>query len=335
MQEYPFVSVVIPVRNEAAYIRDCLEALLDQTYPKDRYEIIIVDGMSEDSTRQVIKSVMSNRNNIKLLDNLRQTTPAALNLGIGSTKGELIARVDGHTIVGRDYLRVSVETLNRTKADCVGGPTRTSGKKGYTWNAVAKALTSGFAVADSRSHYAEKEFWAESVTMPLFPRETFQKFGVFDEEFLRNQDEELSYRIRERGGKIFCCPSIEYVYYPRKNLIALCKQYFQYGYWKVRVWQKHPDMMRTRHFIPSIFVIALAIGAVGGFLFKPARIGFLAIVSAYFLASLVFSLSIARNKIADLKYMPILLFVFASIHLGYGLGFLVGLFKFRNRWASP
>ena len=250
VEKLPKVTVIMPVRNEAEYIEKSLGAVLEQDYPPDLMEVIISDGMSTDGTRDIVRSFESNRHNIFLIDNPGKIVPAGLNKAINQAKGEIIIRVDGHCEIESTYVRRCVKHLLKGGIDAVGGPIETIGENNIS-EAIAIGMSSNFGVGGSAFRTIKnKEAFVDTVAFPAYPKRTIEKCGLFDEELVRNQDDEYNYRLRELGGKILLSPDIKSKYYGRSSLKALWRQYFQYGYWKVRVMQKHPRQMRLRHFVP-------------------------------------------------------------------------------------
>jgi len=317
-----FVSIIVPVRNEEKHLAKCLQAILEQDYPSDRFEVLVVDGLSTDRTSEIAAQFSARFSNIRLLKNPKGIVSAAMNMGIKNAKGEVIVRVDGHSHIERDYITQCLRHLRATGAQNVGGPFRAWGE-GYVSEAIAYAITFPFGIGNSPSRYAKEERYVDTVYLGAFPRHLFDQIGLYDERLVRNQDYELNYRIRAAGGKILCTPAIRSRYYARENLLDLAKQHFQYGFWKWKVIRKHPRSLMARHLVPPLFVLALL--ATG--LLAPSVYGFLPlfllILLSYLAASLLASLYLASQK--GWSYLIILPWVFASIHLGWGLGFIWSL----------
>lgn len=332
---YPFVTIIVPIRNEARYIDQCLQAILAQDYPAKRLEVLVVDGMSEDGTRAIVSRHAARAAHLRLLDNPRQIVPAALNTGLRAARGEIIIRVDGHAVIAPNYVRACVAALRASRADGVGGPMIARGQTPFG-QAVALATSHPFGVGDSRFHYATRVIETESVYLGAYRREVFDRVGYFDEEMVRNQDDEFNYRLRAQGGKIVLDPAIQSIYYTRSTAAALWGQYFQYGFWKVRVAQKLPGQMRWRHFVPFGLVASLTGGGFLAPFFKPARWLWLTIMGLYALLNLLFSLKIAaRAGWQHLRFLPL---AFAAMHLAYGSGFAAGLIRLarsgNTRWTN-
>ena len=332
LKEPIFVTVVMPVRNEAAFIGRSLGAVLDQDYPSDFMEVIVADGRSEDATREAVREMMKHHANLKVIDNPSRIVPTGLNLAIREAKGVIIIRVDGHTLVARDYVSECVDALRRTGADNVGGPMRAGGE-GRFGRAVAAATSSRFGVGGARFHYSDKEEWVDTVYMGAWRREALERAGLFDEEMVRDQDDELNYRLLDRGGRILLSPRIQSSYTVRGNSRSLWRQYFQYGYWKVRVIQKHPRQVRLRHLVPPAFAAALVGSVIAACLVPRAVFLWAAVPASYAAANLLASIASARRAGGSL--LAHLAMIYAILHLSYGVGFLAGVARFCGRWREP
>lgn len=327
----PFVSVIMPVRNEAACIAESVGAVLSQDYPSECMEVIVADGMSTDNTRDILGQLQTRHSNLRLVDNPGGIVPTGFNEALAHAGGELIIRVDGHTIIAPDYVRKCVEVLDTSGADNVGGRMEPI-SAGLIGQAVALATSSPFGVGGARFHYSNLEEWVDTVYLGAWRRDVFQRIGKFDEEMVRNQDDEFNYRLRSSGGKILLSPRIKSRYYNRSTLRSLWLQYFKYGYWKVRVMQKHPAQMRLRHFIPPAFVFGVMAMLLTSLISKAGGRALLVLVLAYLTATLGASFAAAIKKRPRL--IPILLVIYPTLHVSYGAGFLAGLVRFRNRWRD-
>jgi succinoglycan biosynthesis protein ExoA len=331
--EPPRVTVIMPIRNEEAFIARSLGAVLGQDYPAERMQVLVADGMSDDATREVIAGLAEAhpRHTIEIVDNPGRIVPTGFNAALDRATGDVVVRVDGHTIIDDDYVTQCVAALAATGADNVGGR-MDAVSDGPVGAAIALATSSPFGVGNSQFHYATGEHWVDSVYMGAWPREVFERVGRFDTEMVRNQDDEFNYRLASQGGRILLTDAIRSQYYNRSSLRTLFRQYRQYGHWKVRVLQKHPKQMSARQFAPPALVAALAGGAVLAPFSRPVRRLWALLVGAYALANLGASVSIARRSgLSHLRYLPI---VFGALHIGYGAGFLGGLLRFRDRWRG-
>jgi glycosyltransferase involved in cell wall biosynthesis len=326
------VTVVLPVRNEGNHIRAALDGVLAQDYPLEYMEILVVDGMSTDHTRETIKAFQLKHANIKLIDNPGKIVPTGMNIALQRAKGDIIIRVDGHCVVAPDYVQKCVEHLEKDGVDGVGGPMETMGEDALA-RTIAVAMSSSFGVGNSAFRtISGKTMLADTVPFPAYTRSMIQKAGLYDEELVRNQDDEYNYRIRELGGKLLLAKDVRSKYFSRGTLAKLFRQYFQYGFYKVRVLQKHPRQMSPRQFVPPLFVLSL-LGSVFLTIFTSwGWITLAAIMSSYVIATITASLVTAAKK--GWRHLPLLPVVFATLHCSYGLGFLAGLIKFWNRWGD-
>lgn len=331
MELRPLVSLILPVRNEAAYIERAMRAILGQNYPLDRMEILVVDGMSTDGTRQKVQDLTAlyPRCNIRVLDNPDGIVPIGMNIALRQAKGDILIRVDGHCIIASDYVLCCVERLQNDGIDGVGGPMDTVGETILSM-AIAFGMSSAFGVGNSAFRTTMgRSMLADTVPFPAYTRQIIRRAGLYDEELVRNQDDEYNYRIRELGGKILLAEDVHSTYFSRASFKNLWRQYFQYGLYKVRVLQKHPRQMSPRQFVPPLFVLALLISLFLAF-FPITRFLSVLAPASYMTANLVASLLTASRR--GWKFLPFLPCTFAILHLSYGLGFLTGLLKFRDRW---
>lgn len=328
----PFVSVIMPIRNEAAFIERSLGAVLAQDYPADRLEVLIVDGMSTDDTRAIVQQLAAQHPHVqvRLIDNPGKIVPTGFNAALAQARGDVIVRVDGHCEIAPDYVSRCVAHLFEDGADGVGGPIETIGTSPLS-ETIALAMGSSFGVGGSAFRTVkDRAMVVDTIAFPAYTRAAVEMAGPLDEELVRNQDDEYNYRLRKLGFKLLLAPDVRSKYYSRGSLRSLWRQYYQYGFYKVRVLQKHPRQMRLRQFVPPVFVATI----LGGALLSPCgkivrRLWGLA-ASAYAAANLLASWRIARK--AGYEHLWRLPVVFSILHFGYGLGFLHGLIHFRDRW---
>ncbi len=331
--ELPLVSVVMPVRNEEKNIEHSLRAVLAQDYPADRMQVIVVDGSSEDSTAHTATRIAeeartNHRADVLIMSNPAKATPVSLNLALSRATGDVVVRVDGHTEIASDYVRRCLDALATSGADNVGGVQRAMGRTGVG-RAFAVASSSRFGAGDARFRYSKSEAWVDTVYMGAFRRSVFDKVGGFDEELLRNQDDEFNLRVRRAGGRVFLDPSIRSTYRPREKLGELWDQYFGYGLFKVLVIRKHSRISSWRQLVPAAFVLALVASVVVA---TATRIPPIAAIVAgpYVIAVVVMSFWLGRR---DPESVILLQAVFPIMHFAYGLGFLAGLWRWRRRSA--
>lgn len=316
----PFVSVIMPLRNERAFIARSLGAVLNQDYPGERMEILIADGMSDDGTVEFIRR-LPGAERVRIISNPQRIQSAGLNLAIEEACGQFIVRVDGHTVIAPDYVRQCVAALQVTGAHNVGGPMDPVGMT-PTGRAIAAAGKSPFAVPTA-FHVSETEQYTDTVYLGAWPREVFHHVGLFNTQVGVNEDYEMNYRIRQSGGSIYLSPAIRSQYYGRQTLTALAKQYFHYGRSKVIMLRRHPASARPRQVIAPAFVAALVGGVPLSLVLPPAGYLWLAMLLLYTMFSLCFSARVARRSEARLFWrLPL---VFLTIHAAWGAGFWVGV----------
>ena len=328
----PRVSVIMPCRNEARYIVGVLEAILRQQEPPGGFEVVVADGLSIDGTRERVLGVAARDPRVRLVDNADHFTPHGLNAAIAAARGEVIVRMDAHTDYAPDYIAACVRTLEASGADNVGGPWVARGT-GYLSRAIAAAFQSPFAVGGARGHRVRYEGPVDTVYLGCWRKEAFAKFGPFDEELVRNQDDEHNLRITRGGGRVWQSPAIRSWYVPRASIGALFRQYAQYGYWKVRVIQKHHLPASVRHLVPGAFVALLLAGAAAAPFLPAAALATAALAAAYLACTLLAALVTAARS--QLRLAPALPVVFAAYHFGYGTGFLRGLVDFALLRRGP
>jgi succinoglycan biosynthesis protein ExoA len=323
----PKISIIMAVRNESKYIHECIEAIVNQDYPKEKTEIIIADGESSDNTIEILSNFLS-KANITILNNKGKIVSSGLNTVIKVSKGEYLIRIDGHTIISKNYVSECVSKLIKTGVDCTGGLMKAEGltKIGMI---ISSATSSVFGIGNSKFHYSEKEQLAETVYMGAWTRNIFKKIGLFDEDLVRNQDDEFNYRISENGGRILLSPEIKSLYFNRDSIKSLWKQYYQYGFWKVRVLQKHPRQISMRQLIPPTFILSLIITLMLSIIIN-FQVPLILIIGSYMCANIVATLiEFINNTKINLLILP---FVYLVLHISYGLGFLSGFIFFLNKW---
>jgi glycosyltransferase involved in cell wall biosynthesis len=288
-------------------------------------EVLIADGMSTDGTRNILAEYSARDDRVRVIDNPERIASTGLNAAVRSARGEVIVRMDAHTEYAQDYVRECVTTLLGTDAGNVGGPARTKATT-YWERAVAAAYHSRFAVGGARFHQVAYEGYVDTVTYGCWRKTTFDHIGLFDEELVRNQDDEHNLRLTRAGEKVWQSPRIRSWYRPRGSLGALFGQYMQYGYWKVRVIQKHKLPASVRHLVPGCFVAAVLVLGLAAPFAEPALWAWVGLVGLYTVCMLGASALTAWESGLDL--FPALPAVFWCYHFGYGYGFLRGVWDF-------
>jgi glycosyltransferase involved in cell wall biosynthesis len=329
---HPFVSVIMPIRNEERYIERSLGAVLAQVYPSGCLEVVIVDGNSSDRTRELISNLaLTAKFPVSILDNPTGIVPKALNIGLRHAKGEIVIRVDGHCEVPTNYVTTCVKSLNNRNVDCVGGTIITIGET-YIAEVIAICMSSIFGVGNVDFRVGSKNSrFVDSVPFPAYRKEIFNVIGTFDEEMLCDEDDEFNYRLLNNKGHILLLPNLRTRYYSRGSLFSLWKQYYKYGFWKVRVLQKYPKQIHVRQFIPLLFVISLLLSTLIMSLTIWGKWVFFLIVFSYLCANLIASMVTCHEK--GWKHLALLPFTYAILHISYGFGMLVGLFHFWNHFG--
>ena len=328
----PAVSLIVPCRNEKHYIEPCIRSLLAQELPAGRFEIIVADGLSNDGTRDILAQLAAEYACLRLVDNPGRIVSTALNTAIREARGQIIVRIDVHTQYAPDYIRQCLEVLHEIGADNVGGPGVAQGT-GYLGRAVAAAFQSPFAVGGARWHNPHYTGPVDTVHLGCWPREVFDRIGFFDEELVRNQDDEFNLRLRRAGGLIWQSPRIKSWYHPRASLRSLWRQYMQYGYWKVRVIQKHGRPASVRHLVPAMFVLTMLTLPIAALVWPWALWIWGVFGVLYSIGNLAASVEAARRS--GLTLYLVLPAVFACYHLGYGYGFLRGMWDFMLLRRTP
>lgn len=318
----PTVSVIVPVLNEAKSIDRCLESIRAQTYPRDRLEILVVDGGSSDATVARVEEHGAQDSRIRLLQNQEGGTASGLNVGIGAATGELIAYVPGHACPPTDYLERMARELAERQAWSVGGR---MARVGHTpvQRAIAVVTSSPVGVGDSRYSYATEPGWAETAFPGFWHRDVFERVGLFDPEMIVNEDNELSYRIRRAGGGIWFDPSITIEHVPRATLSAFFRQYHDYARGKIRVFAKHRGGLGWRHAVPAAWAAFLALGGVTALLVPPARLPWLLGAGVY--AMVIASASILRRD-RGTPWLAVAA-AFVTVHAAYGSGLWRGVLE--------
>ena len=337
--KFPFVSIIMPIRNEIDYIDITLNAITKQSYGLENFEVLIADGLSEDGTYDVISYYEKKYDNIKLVLNNEKIVSTGFNRALSLAKGSIITRVDGHCIISDNFIENSVKLLREKNCSCVGGSIQNI-SEGIIANAINIAQSSKFGVGGVA--FREENLigkFVDTLAFGSYKREIFNKIGGYDQELVKNQDDEFNFRLIQHGEKIWLDPTIKSKYYNRSTYRKLFFQYFHYGFYKIRVFQKRKSFSSVRHLVPSIFVILIIITIILSIYFnKSVYLQSLFIMYSFF--GLFFGIietkrTILKNKILKYIYYPLLVFIsFLMLHLSYGAGFIWGLFKFRNSWYN-
>jgi glycosyltransferase involved in cell wall biosynthesis len=327
------ISVIIPCRNEYLYIEECIEAIYKNILP-EVYEITIyvVDGMSNDGTREIVLKLMQNYSNLHLIDNHKKLTPFAFNLGIHQEFADYIQIIGARHIISSDYILKGIQILeNDTSIWCVGGRL-INNYTNSTSEMISNAMDTSFGMGIGNFRILVESGFTDTVTSPLYPFWVFNKIGYFDEQLVRNQDDDFNFRVTNAGGKIWFEHSISLKYYVRAAYNKLYRQFYQYGYWKVFVNKKHNTVTTMRQLVPPIFVLYLFIILPIFFLIN-MNLGLLA--SAGLLVYKALAIYFSIKKANSLKKILGIILTFPILHISYGLGYLVGILHFVILGRSP
>lgn len=325
LSDWPPVSVVMPVLNEERHLEEAVGRVLDQDYP-GVLEVVLAIGPSKDRTEEIADKLAESDHRITIVPNPTGKTPAALNVGIAHAKHDILVRVDGHGALTDGYITRAVEVLDESGADNVGGVMAAEGRT-PTEMAVACAYRSRLGLGASTFHQGGKAGPADTVYLGVFRRAALERVGGFDETMHRAQDWELNYRIRKTGGLIWFTPDLSVTYRPRSSLSAVAKQFFHTGQWRREVIRRHPETASKRYLAPPVAVIGLAVGTILGIIGLATGVSWL---DLGFIAPLGYALLLIFGSAMEGRYLPWkalawMPLVCATMHVSWGLGFLIGL----------
>ncbi len=315
----PLVSIVIPMRNEEASIRSCLESILANRVPGGDLEILVLDGDSSDESARVVGELAESDHRLRLLHNPERLQAAAFNRGLAEARGSFLVRMDAHTLYEPDYVAECIRLLDETGAAGVGGVQRAAGTTGVG-QAIAAAVSSRFAAGDAKYRHASEPAWVDTVYLGAWRTATLRAVGGMNPDWAVNEDYEMNVRLRANGGRMYLSPTIRSTYFVRDSLPRLARQYFRYGFWKVRTLVHHPGSVRWRQLVAPAFVVSLFATPIFVHWFGWLGVGHLL---AYAVANLTASIITASRS--GWRYLPVLPLVFFLIHACWGFGFLLGL----------
>lgn len=326
IKQYPFVSALLVTRNEKDYIKMSLMSLINQTYPKDKYEIIIIDGGSTDGTLDVIRELQESYDKdgfgIKVVPNPKKILAAGWNIGIQAARGEYVVRIDAHATAEPDFVEKSVETILRVDAVCVGGKLTSKSLNGED-NVISYVLSSPFGVGNSSFRVSDTEGYSDTAVYGLYKKDIFDRAGYFDEKMVRNQDIEMHSRIKKEGGKFYFNPTIKSIYYTRNTVKKMLKQAYGNGQWNMVLLKRGSGALSIRHLVPFAFVLSLFGALLLGFL-HPIFWILGAFLILLHLGLGVYFATKKTKKVIQILSMP---FLFISLHIAYGVGYIRGIFN--------
>jgi len=325
----PTVSIIVPCFNEEGTIALLLGAIKQQTYPASKIETLIADGKSTDRTVETIEEFRASNPGmaVRIIENPKRVIPAGLNLGVKSAGGEIIVRLDAHSIPDRDYITNCVADLESGKGDNVGGVWVIK-PRNNSWQArsVAAAASHKLGIGDASYRYTDQAQVVDTVPFGAYYKSVFEKSGLFDESLHTNEDYEFNARLRQSGGRIWLDPKIKSVYFARPSFPALAKQYWRYGYWKAQMLKRFPETIKWRQALPPLFVASLVALAALSIWYRPARTLLLLEIGLYF-SILVISGIIVGWKKRDPGYIPGIPISIGIMHFCWGCAFIWGLLK--------
>lgn len=324
----PLVSVIVPCRNEEAYIAECLNSIRANDYAAERFEVLVVDGVSDDGTRNVLEQYARRWPCMRLLDNPARTTPAAFNIGIQQCRGEIVMIMGAHCRYPKNYISALVRWLERSGADNVGGTCRTlPGSETSIARAIALALSHPFGVGNSHFRIGtSRARWVDTVPFGCYRRDVFERIGLFDEDLVRNQDDEHNLRLLKAGGRILLVPDVVSEYYARDSLRKVARMYYQYGYFKPLVVRKLGRVGTVRQLVPAAFLILLATSLLLSPWITVALWTFAGILGVYLAASLFATVHSSGQRGPTVS--AFLFATFLVIHFSYAVGSLRGIKDF-------
>ena len=327
--EPTFLTMLIPAYNEERRIGKTLEGMIAYFRNKDfRTEILVVDDGSTDGTRQVVRRFTHTHPHIKVHTNQGRTAPAAMNLGLRMSRGDIVIRVDGHMFLAEDYVSKCVGYLAKMELDCVGGTIQNVGTS-LMANAIAVAMSSPFGVGNAYFRYSKKRRYVDTLAFGAYRRDVFDRVGFFDETLVRCQDSDFNHRLRRIGGRLLLVPDVKAYYHTRSTLRGLWEQFFKSGYWKVRMLKKDPGALRLRQIPPPLALLAVVVLAILNLVSWGTGLVLLGLVCLYILSGMLFVLGkIAARRLPFLRTLVLMPVVFSTMHVGWGLGFWIGVYKF-------
>lgn len=318
------ISVVIPCRNEKKFIQKTINSILTQKDINKNFEIIVVDGQSEDGTREILNELQLLDKRITILDNPQKITPVALNIGIKKAKGDFIFILGAHAKIDEDYISSCLKIFDEhPEVSCAGGPIISKGNSSLG-KSIALAMSSPVGVGNAKHRFPDYEGYAEMACFPAFKKEVFKKIGYYDERLVRNQDDDFCFRLRLKGDKVYISPKVKSIYYVRDNLKSLFKQYYQYGFWRVELLAKHKLPIALRQQIPFLFFLCMILLIIISIAVNDPIIG-ITLPALYLTTLFIYSIiKFIKEKKLYVFWLPVVVF---TLHISYALGFASSLIK--------
>ncbi len=320
-KNYSF-SIVIPCRNEKNYIKNCINSILEQNYNQSLIEIIIVDGLSDDGTREIINNFQKSYSSIKLFDNPEKKTPQALNIGIRNSSMEIVVILGAHAELDPDFIFYNNKYQVEKNVKVTGG-TQVNVGRTRTQKLIGFVMQLPFGMATAKYRWSNKEQFVDTVVYAAYRRELFDELGFFEEKFTISEDAEFNWRVRQAGYKIFYSPQIVSRYYPRETISSFIKQIFRYGILRVNVLKKHFDSIKLAHLVPPLFVFMIVILTALSLFSSFSSIWLTSLLVIYLILNLFLTIPNTKSKgIVYYFLVPVLIFI---MHISWGSGFILGL----------
>lgn len=325
-QKLPFVSIVMPIRNEADFIERTIRSILENDYPTDKLEVIVADGISTDETQQVVQQIAASDARVKLIENTGKIVSTGLNKALRQIKGDIFIRIDGHCEIPPHFIKTSVQKLLANPQAWVAGGYWKTVSQGVVGQAISAATQSRVGVGNARHRLGNYEGWVDTLPYGAHHKWVLDRIGYFDEQLVRNQDDEFNMRIHLGGGKIWLSSEIWSTYYARSSLKKLWRQYFQYGFWRIRTIQKHRRPATVRQLAPMLLVLSLLLLFLLGFAWNEFWWLLSAELAVYLLGLLYGTWEVFKQT--DIKCAALSPLIFLILHFGYGLGCFWGIVRF-------
>ena len=322
----PSISVIMPIRNEVDFIERSLSSVLNNDYPADRLEVLVSDGMSTDGTQAVVNSIAEKDSRVRLIENPGKVVSTGLNCALKQINGDVFIRIDGHCEIPSDFIRKSVDTLLAKEEAWVAGGYWKTISSGLIGKTISAATESPVGVGNARHRLGNFDGWVDTLPYGAHYQWVLDRIGYFDEQLVRNQDDDFNFRILQAGGKIWMSSNIWSIYYARSSLKKLWRQYFQYGFWRIRTIQKHGQPATLRQLAPVLLVAGiLGLGILS--LFHQLFLWLLIAALCVYGAGLAYgAIDVGRKQ--SFKYAVLAPLIFVILHFGYGLGSLWGIVRF-------
>ena len=339
VEEVPSVSMIVLCRNERDFIAGCLDSLVANTYPKDRLEVLVADGMSEDGTRSIVESYAERYPFIRLIDNPKRIPATAANEGIKVATGDFVMIAGAHAIYPQEYVRRCVGySHSYPTADNVGGVRLTVPRSNTVIGRSIAYVSSHRFGAGTASYHRGRSTpgWVDSVWGGCYRRKVFEKCGLYNEALRVGEDREFNQRLRERGGRVLLAPEIKCIYYARSKFIDHCRWAFRMGFWPFHAGKLvGRSLLSARNFVPLAFVLTLFVSLATAWCSRFGQVWLLGLLCSYFLASVVSSAALVQRE-RDPRYLFVVPLIFAATHVFYGIGSLHGIAKpVLRRWTAP